>query len=163
MSINNIPIAETHASKTYTHTPPIFRLRSKIIALTGGTSGIGLALATSLVSQGAKVALTYRNPDTLPPVLEQLRERCQDGGEVLATRVDVRVRADVDVWIAEVVGRWGRLDGAANLAGVIPRGIHVDRVEELVDEDWKEVLDVCVLTCPLMPKGRSKEERRKTS
>jgi NAD(P)-dependent dehydrogenase (short-subunit alcohol dehydrogenase family) len=60
----------------------------------------------------------------------------------MATKVDVRVREEVDGWIEEVVQKWGKLDGAANLAGVIPKSINVERVEDLNDADWKFVLDV---------------------
>ncbi|KAF2019821.1 NAD(P)-binding protein [Aaosphaeria arxii CBS 175.79] len=117
-------------------------MTSKVIALTGGAAGIGLATASLLVSQGAKVAISDVNATNLRTAEASLREQCKDGGEILATVVDVRRRDQVDGWIAEVVEKFGKLDGAANLAGVIPKSINIERVEDLNDEDWQFVLDV---------------------
>lgn len=151
MSINGISLAETPASKSFTQTTPTFHLSSKVFAITGGASGIGFALTSLLVAEGAKVGITYVNESALPASLAALQRACKNGGEVFATRVDVRVRGEVDGWIGEVVRRYGQLDGAANLAGVIPRGIHVERVEEVDDEDWKNVLDVRLRLLTLSP------------
>lgn len=142
MSVNGVPISETAASKNFTMTSPFFNMRGKVIAITGGAAGIGYATATLLVAQGAKVAISDVNATNLQKAEEELQAQCQDGGEVLATVVDVRKREQVDGWVDEVVERFGKLDGAANLAGVIPKSINIERVEDLNDEDWKFVLDV---------------------
>lgn len=56
----------------------------------------------------------------------------------LATVVDVRKSASVDSWISKTIEKFGRLDGAANWAGVIRIGPTVD----FTDEDWNFVMDV---------------------
>jgi len=56
--------------------------------------------------------------------------------------LDVREPAKVDDWIEQTVRRFGNLDGAVNLAGVIPKSIHVDRVDDAKDDEWKFVIDV---------------------
>ena len=146
MSTDPTPLPEPSTSQSFAlPPPPLFHLGTKVIALTGGASGIGLSTASLLVSQGAKVSICDSNSTTLSSALSLLQSQCRDGGEVLATRVDVRKREEVDAWIAEVVAKWGKLDGAANLAGVIPRGINVERVEEMGEEDWGFVLDVSFL------------------
>lgn len=142
MSVNGIPITETEASKNYSMTAPLFNMHGKVIAITGGAAGIGLATAHLLVSQGAKVAISDVNKTNLDKSFSDLKSACQDGAEILASRVDVRKRDQVDGWIDEVVSKFGKLDGAANLAGVIPKSINIERVEDLNDEDWQFVLDV---------------------
>jgi NAD(P)-dependent dehydrogenase (short-subunit alcohol dehydrogenase family) len=61
---------------------------------------------------------------------------------VLATVVDVRKVPEVDAWIDATVAKFGKLDGGINMAGVIPKVINIERVEDLNDEDWKFVIDV---------------------
>lgn len=56
----------------------------------------------------------------------------------LATSVDVRKSASVDSWIAKTMEKFGRLDGAANWAGVI----RINPVTEETDENWNFVMDV---------------------
>ncbi|OCL11423.1 NAD(P)-binding protein, partial [Glonium stellatum] len=120
-------------------TTPIFNLENKVIAITGGASEIGYATAELLASQGAKVAIMDVKRNQLMEAVEKLKKL---GGQVMATVVDVRDRKQVDDWIEKIVETFGKLDGGANLAGVIPKSINIDRVEDLNDEDWKFVLDV---------------------
>ena len=123
-------------------TSPLFNMRSKVIVVTGGAAGIGYATAALLVSQGAKVAIANINQTKLDEAEAELRAQCKEGGEIMATLVDVRSRADVDGWIEGVVKKWGKLDGAVNMAGIIPKCIFTERVEDLNDEDWQLVIDV---------------------
>ena len=119
--------------------PTHYDLGGKVIALTGGASGIGLETAILLAAQGAIVSIA----DLSEAPLKQTASRIESsGGKVLATVVDVRDDKAVDAWIAATVDKFGQLDGAVNLAGVIPKSINVERVQDLNNEDWKFVLDV---------------------
>lgn len=119
--------------------PTYYDLGGKVIALTGGASGIGLETAILLAAQGAIVSIA----DLSEASLKQTASRIESsGGKALATVVDVRDDKAVDAWIAATVDKFGQLDGAVNLAGVIPKSINVERVQDLNNEDWKFVLDV---------------------
>lgn len=64
-------------------------------------------------------------------------EKKLEGSErVLAVVTDVRSSAQVDAWVESTVQKFGRLDGAANLAGVVGRGIGTMKLTEMTDKDW---------------------------
>jgi NAD(P)-dependent dehydrogenase (short-subunit alcohol dehydrogenase family) len=93
-------------------------LEGKVIAVTGGASGIGLATVKLLCSLGAKVSvgdISQAGLDAAKAEIVQENEKA-----VLFTHVvDVRKRVAVDGWIAETLKWGGTLDGAVNLAGVV--------------------------------------------
>jgi NAD(P)-dependent dehydrogenase (short-subunit alcohol dehydrogenase family) len=119
--------------------PANYDIGGKVIALTGGASGIGLQTAILLASQGAIVSMADMSEGPLKEAATKIQST---GGKVLATVVDVRDDKQVDAWIKTTVENFGKLDGAVNLAGVIPKCINIERVEDLNNEDWKFVLDV---------------------
>jgi NAD(P)-dependent dehydrogenase (short-subunit alcohol dehydrogenase family) len=118
-----------------------FALRGKVIALTGAASGIGFETAKLLASQGAHLSLCDINKDALQSKAAEVKA-VSTSGKVFSVPVDVRDRKQVDDWIAQTVKELGRLDGGVNMAGVIPKVINIERVEDLNDEDWKFVVDV---------------------
>ncbi|KAF2437017.1 ABA4 protein [Tothia fuscella] len=120
---------------------PNFNLSKKVICITGGGSGIGFALAKLLLSQGAHVSIADISSDTLESAVKTLTSE-NYSGQLMSAVVDVRKVSEVDGWIKETVEKFGKLDGAANLAGVIPKSINVERVEELNEEDWLFTIDV---------------------
>lgn len=91
-------------------------LIGKTIAITGGASGIGLATSKILSSLGANVSIADLSADSLEKVKAEIEA---SGGSVFVKATDVRRKEQVDAWISETVEKFGSLDGAANLAGVI--------------------------------------------
>ncbi|KAF2110314.1 hypothetical protein BDV96DRAFT_200229 [Lophiotrema nucula] len=111
----------------------------KVIAITGGASGIGLETAKLLSLRGAKVSIA----DVQEGALNEAKTAIETaGGEVLTYKLDVRDRKQVDAWIDATVAKYGNLDGAANIAGVIGKGIGIKKADELEDDDWDFVLAV---------------------
>jgi citronellol/citronellal dehydrogenase len=89
-------------------------LRDQVAIVTGGGSGIGLATAHELVRLGARLAICGRTPAKLESAAAALRGA---GGTVLAQPCDIREPAQVDGFIAAVLGEFGRIDIAVNNAG----------------------------------------------
>ncbi|OBT54404.1 hypothetical protein VE04_10334, partial [Pseudogymnoascus sp. 24MN13] len=113
-------------------------LHDKVIALTGGASGMGYASAV-LASRGAKVSIA----DIDVAGLERVKADIEGaGGVVMTTQCATRDRAAVNARIAASVTAWGSLDGVANIGAVIGRQIMKDTVAEIEDEDWDFVMDV---------------------
>ena len=92
-----------------------YDLRGKVVLITGGTGGIGSATARELISRGAKVALVDMDPDT-PQIASRMSSRSAVG-----TTADVCSRDALDVAVADVVDRFGRVDVAIANAGILSR------------------------------------------
>lgn len=116
-------------------------LQGKVIAVTGAASGMGEATAHLLAARGAKISLADVQEEALKRVQAAILAEQKDA-EVLVTTVDVRNWDQVDSWIQATVARWGRLDGAANLAGVISKYASVNTIADQDFADWDFVMGV---------------------
>ena len=101
-------------------------LQDRVYIVTGGSRGIGLAIAQCLVHKGAKVALLGRNTAALKQAVGELGE-----GQALGIEVDVADRQNLIAAFQDVVQHFGRLDGLVNNAGVARPG----RIEHLVEQE----------------------------
>ena len=113
-------------------------LKDKVVLITGGTDGLGAALADRLVEEGARVAVCGRDPGRLAATEQRLGDA---GGDALVVQADVTQSADLQRFVDAAVGRWGRLDGLVNNAGKSSGG----RVDQVSDEDWIADLNLKVL------------------
>jgi NAD(P)-dependent dehydrogenase (short-subunit alcohol dehydrogenase family) len=89
-------------------------LAGKVVVITGGTDGLGLALASRLVDEGAAVAICGRNAERLAAAESGLTSK---GGDVLAVQADVERGEDIGRFVRGAVARWGRIDGIVHNAG----------------------------------------------
>ncbi len=110
-------------------------LTGKAALVTGGSRGIGFAIAHALVAEGANVVITGRNDAHLSAARPEL-ERAGPGA-VEALRADVRNYEEVGGAIDAAVGRFGGLDVLVNNAGV---GIFAD-VADMTPAQWAQVID----------------------
>jgi NAD(P)-dependent dehydrogenase (short-subunit alcohol dehydrogenase family) len=111
-------------------------LKNKVIVITGAASGMGLETARLFASKGAKLSLADIQEKPLKAELQST------GAEVMATVVNVSNRKSVDDWISATVTKFGKLDGAANLAGVIGRQNNTAGVADIDDDDWDFIFNV---------------------
>ena len=113
-------------------------LDGKVVLITGGTDGLGAALASRLVEEKARVAVCGRDASRLAATEQRLRDA---GGDALAVQADVTRPADVERFVDAAVARWGRLDGLVNNAGKSAAG----RIDQVSDDDWMADLNLKVL------------------
>lgn len=110
-------------------------LRDKVAVITGGGSGIGLAIARAFAAQGGRVVLADIDDAALAQAAAML---IASGAEVLTVHTDVSVLAEVEA-LAEAAGeRFGHVDLVVNNAGVIAW----NSVSRLTIEDWRWVVGV---------------------
>ncbi|MEK7371642.1 MAG: SDR family NAD(P)-dependent oxidoreductase, partial [candidate division NC10 bacterium] len=105
----------------------------KTALVTGAARGIGLAIARRLAAGGARVALLDLDRGAVEAAARSV------GGEAMPVVADVTRAAEVETAVAQVMGRWGRLDIMVNNAGITGRSFPI---WELTDEDWRRVIDV---------------------
>ena len=105
-------------------------LTGKTVLITGGTDGLGLALATKLATEGAAIAVCGRDEERLRAAEAAVRAV---GGDVLALRADVSQAQDLEDFVEAAVERWGRIDGIVHNAGRASAG----SIETIDDETWE--------------------------
>ena len=111
-------------------------LNGKHAVVTGGTRGIGRAIADSLLHSGAAVAICGRTRESVDRVAAELKQAT--GGEVLAITADVSKWDQVEFLFKTVESRFGGLDILVNNAGAgVFRGI-----QDLTLEDWRSTIDL---------------------
>jgi NAD(P)-dependent dehydrogenase (short-subunit alcohol dehydrogenase family) len=110
-------------------------IAGKVVLITGGSRGLGFALARELTDQGARVAICARDAAHLEQARLKLSE---SGADVLATVCDVSDRTQVQSWISEVLEYFGQIDVLINNAGVISVG----PLEHQTLADFEEALDI---------------------
>jgi len=112
--------------------------KGKTYIVTGAASGMGRAISIKLARQGANVGLVdLNNPDHVLAEIEQF------GGKATSVSANVQHASEVDAAFKTVVEKFGRLDGAANMAGTVGSlklGETKLAMEVLKDEDWDFLL-----------------------
>jgi NAD(P)-dependent dehydrogenase (short-subunit alcohol dehydrogenase family) len=129
------------------------KLNGKVTVITGGNSGIGLAIAREFKANGAKVAILGRNRQTLDQAAASL------GSEILALQGDVRHLADLERLVRQTDEKFGKIDvlvansGIAKFAGVA--NMSEELFDELSDILFKGVFFTVQKALPHMSDGSS--------
>jgi len=115
--------------------PPTSPFKDHVAVITGGSSGIGLAIARAVAAEGMAVAIAARESKRLKQTAAQLE---QAGAAVLAVPADVANAGDVTRLIDQTMARFGRIDLLVNNAGTYREG----NIDELTEAEWDEVQGV---------------------
>ena len=110
-------------------------LDGKVAIVTGGSRGIGLAIAALLAEDGAAVVVSGRDADRLQRAVKELETQGRTAHAVVA---DAASREDCDRLADAAKERFGRIDVLVNNAGITRDGLLV----RMKDEDWDRVMDV---------------------
>ncbi|MFF8262089.1 SDR family oxidoreductase [Streptomyces virginiae] len=110
---------------------------TKVVAITGASSGIGEATARRLAADGHRVLLGARRTERLEALSKEINAA---GGAAAYRRLDVTDAADVRAFVAAAGERYGRLDVMVNNAGVMP----LSPLDALAVDEWDLMIDVNV-------------------
>ena len=112
------------------------RLDGQVSIITGGSRGIGRAVALKFADEGARVAVVAAHDRE---ALRQIEEEIAVlGGDSIAMLADVSRRGDVEGVVQSVLTQWGRIDVLVNNAGILRLG----SLESISEERWEETLAV---------------------
>lgn len=132
-------------------------LENKAALVTGGSRGIGRAIAVALAEGGARVALTYRQAKAEAEiVVNEIKKKGTDG---IAVQSDAAVHAEARDIVEKIVAQFGRLDILVNNAGITRDGLLI----RMSEEDWdaviatnlKSVFNFCKAACRQMMSQKS--------
>jgi NAD(P)-dependent dehydrogenase (short-subunit alcohol dehydrogenase family) len=110
-----------------------YDLSGKTVLITGGSRGLGLVMAREFAANGARVAICARDEEELQQASDDLLDR---GAEVMAVKCDVTNMPEVEMMIARVRERFGKIDVLVNNAGTI----QVGPLETMKREDFEHAM-----------------------
>ncbi len=114
-------------------------LKGKHALITGGTAGIGKAIALAFAKQGAHVAIFGTNPERSAQVVEEMTQaKVADDQRFTAVIVNVSDTKAVEAAIKELLAAWGKVDILVNNAGITRDTL----LMKMSEADWDEVIDV---------------------
>ncbi|MCA9523230.1 MAG: SDR family oxidoreductase [Myxococcales bacterium] len=129
------------------------RFARQAVWITGGSSGIGKALALEFAKQGADVAVSGRRQDRLDEVAAQIEAL---GVKALAVPCEVSDTAQIEAAVERVVECFGKIDVCVANAGFGVAGT----IEKLTEEEWRRQLDVNVIGLVMTVKHALPELRK---
>ena len=124
---------------------------SKVVLITGASSGIGAATAERVAAAGHRVVLGARRVERLAAVAEKIRA---NGGAADHDSLDVTDPASVNAFVQAARARHGRIDVLVNNAGVMPLSrldaLRVDEWDQMIDVNLRGVLNGIAAVLPIM-------------
>jgi NAD(P)-dependent dehydrogenase (short-subunit alcohol dehydrogenase family) len=133
----------------------LFNLKGKVALVTGGSKGLGKAMAKGLADAGADLVISSRHEDDLQKALDEILKGKMRRG--LAVVADMNKRADVDRLAKRAIEQMGKVDILINNAG----SNHPQAIDQIKDEDWDRIIElnlrsVMALTRALVPQMKER-------
>ncbi|GAA3314956.1 hypothetical protein GCM10020331_008800 [Ectobacillus funiculus] len=107
--------------------------KNKTAIVTGGSKGIGKAIAKALAAEGANVVICGRGVEALDEAKKEIE---QNGGSVLAVQADLSKQEDVDHLVSVAIDRYKTIDILVNNAGIASGFADFESLEI---EDWQHL------------------------
>jgi 3-oxoacyl-[acyl-carrier protein] reductase len=115
-------------------------ITGRVAVVAAASKGLGLAIATELAKEGARVAICSRHREQIEVAAEHIREAT--GAEVLADVVDVRSEIQVKAFFARICEQFGRVDICVTNSGGPPSKLF----SETETEDWHAAIDLLLMS-----------------
>jgi 3-oxoacyl-[acyl-carrier protein] reductase len=118
-------------------------LKGQTAIVTGGTAGIGKAIALMFAANGARVVIFGTSAERGAQVLEEIKEATKQQDNAAFYQVDVSKTADVERTVQTVLQTFGNVDILVNNAGITRDQL----LMKMSEEDWDKVMDINVKSC----------------
>ena len=133
-------------------------LQRRNAVITGGSAGLGYAIASAFLTHGANVVICGRNRETLESARASLEAEVKNDQRLMVQATDVSSEQEVDELIGRCVKEFRNVDILVNNAGVLGP---IGRTEDIAVEDWRAVIEtnligVFLLCRALVPHMRSR-------
>jgi 3-oxoacyl-[acyl-carrier protein] reductase len=109
--------------------------QKRVVVVTGSSCGLGREIAQAFGKDGDRVVVNFLSHDREAALVADTI--CQDGGEAVALRADVRKQDEVNAMINAATARWGGIDIFVNNAGITKDGL----ILRMQEQDWDMVMD----------------------
>ena len=113
-------------------------LEDTVVVITGGGTGLGLAMVRALARAGASICIAGRR---IGPIEEAANEVTQLGRNALAVQADVSDSSQVDRLISTAVNQFGHIDVLVNNAALVSSNVRKP-IWDISDDEWQQAMDV---------------------
>ncbi|HEX5445004.1 MAG TPA: 3-oxoacyl-ACP reductase FabG [Pirellulales bacterium] len=134
----------------------LFDLSGRVALITGGSKGLGLAMAQGFAEAGADVIISSRHENELQAAAAQIRQAAKVRVEYLVA--DMTERKEVSRLAEAAIAKLGRVDILVNNAGTNT----VQAIDEIRDEDWDRLIELNLTSCMALSRALAPQmkERR---
>ncbi|MBE9210850.1 SDR family oxidoreductase [Nostoc sp. LEGE 06077] len=136
-------------------------LSGKTAIVTGGSAGIGLAIAKALYSEGVNVAIASRNPERLENAVSAIQSLPTPGAKVIAIKADITQAENIDTVVSATLAQFGQIDILINNAGSARAGSFLDLSDDVFLDAWNlKLLGYIRLVRAVVPHQKNRRDGR---